>query len=356
MYPAISTAEYLHDTGHQVYVYTDKRGMRWCDSTGTRPHILRVAVPSRAVVGQTVLSKGISLLVILWGFLTVCGRILRLKPHAVIGFGGYASVPVLCACVLLRVPIFLHEQNAYAGRVNRLFAKWAKRVAVSFVDTRGLCADICTHTGNPIRAEIANLHATPYTPHTDKTHILITGGSQGAKIFGDVLPQVLLKYADKIQVVQQVRAAHIDTVKNFYADHAIEATVHPFIDDMVAALQWADIAIARSGAGTVMENACAGVPTVFVPYKYAADNHQYYNASAAQGGVVVIETGDIQNLLQKQLDLLILDTHAPTLRADLSRKGKQFFVPQAHIKIAHMVNTYLQNGYQHETKKSSRYF
>ncbi len=344
MYPAIKTGAHLHNMGNTIHIFTDTRGVKWCDTSGVDTLKNIIAIPSRAVVGQSVAFKIISLLIILWGFFVALRHINRLKPDAVIGFGGYASVPVLFACVAWGVPVFLHEQNAYAGRVNRLFSKWAKRVAVSFSDTRGLARDICTYTGNPIRTDIASIYDIPYTADADKIRVLITGGSQGAKVFGEVVPQLLIKYANTIQVMQQVRMKQLDTVSQFYKQAGIIATVTPFIEDMVSALQWADIAIARSGAGTVMENACAGVPTVFVPYKYAADNHQYYNAIQFTGGVVVTETQDLQNLLQKQLDLLILDMDAYTRRMDLSAQGKQFFVPQAEYKIAHMVQTYFTSN------------
>lgn len=341
MYPAIKTAQYAKTLGADVYLVSDKRGINWCTPRYTDIFTHIKAVFSRTVVGRTKISKIISVLLILLGGGQAVLWLIKMRPNMVVGFGGYASVPLLFACVILRIPFVLHEQNAYAGRVNRLFSKWAKQIAISFKQTQGINPHICTYTGNPIRTDIAKCYDKAYSKNTDKIHIVITGGSQGAKVFGDVIPHVLSVYADKITVTQQVRQAQIPQVTKIYKKHKIPATVQPFIEDMVSALTQADIAIVRSGASTVMENACVGVPSIFVPYKYASDDHQTHNATQATGGIVVPETPELQNLLQKQLDLLILDTDAYKRRLNLAIAGKNFFMPNAEKAICNMIIPYI---------------
>lgn len=338
MYPALCVAQALKSQGHIPYIFTDTRGQAWLDN-GMENRVYEDTIPvlSRSVVGRGIVGKCISLAMMCKGVFVARTALKKLQVSAVVGFGGFASFPVVLAGMSLGIPIFLHEQNAYAGRVNRLLSPFVKRIATSFTYVQGLPEKKCVFTGNPVRSDIAKLYNCVYTPPVDKVHILITGGSQGAKVFGDIIPSVLTKYGDKIRIIHQVRKEQLDTVEKYYKQHAMDVHITPFIDDMAGALQWAHIAIARSGAGTVMENACAGLPTIFVPYKYASDNHQYYNAKASRGGVIVEQSDNMENLLQNQLDSFIVDTRGYARLMTLSTHAKQDVVVGAENRIAHMI-------------------
>ncbi|ABK43274.1 UDP-N-acetylglucosamine--N-acetylmuramyl-(pentapeptide) pyrophosphoryl-undecaprenol N-acetylglucosamine transferase [Magnetococcus marinus MC-1] len=222
------------------------------------------------------------------------GMVQRFDPHVVLGVGGYASAPAMVAARSLGIPMALHEQNARAGLTNRLLSHLAQQVLVSF---NGVCAQFpgraCQLTGNPVRQALAAVPPlqipTLFTPQRP-LRILVFGGSQGASIFTQRVPEALLPLAQHgapIQVTQQVQEADADALQRRYQEGGIEAITTPFIEDMATAYAQADLVICRSGATSVAELAATGRPSIMVPYPYAADDHQAANAQALvsiQGG------------------------------------------------------------------------
>jgi UDP-N-acetylglucosamine--N-acetylmuramyl-(pentapeptide) pyrophosphoryl-undecaprenol N-acetylglucosamine transferase len=223
------------------------------------------------------------------GVLQAWGILRRLKPDAIVAFGGYPSVaPVLAARLLgMQGRVVLHEQNAVLGRANHALSRFAKLVALSFAVTKGLPPGAVTrHTGNPVRPAIAALAGAAYTPPSRTIHLLVLGGSLGARVFSDVLPAALTL----LRLTQQCRAEDLDRVAARYQALGIAAELSPFFADVAGLLRDAHLVIARAGASTVAELAVIGRPAMLVPLPGAIDDHQTANARALSeaGGAVVI--------------------------------------------------------------------
>jgi UDP-N-acetylglucosamine--N-acetylmuramyl-(pentapeptide) pyrophosphoryl-undecaprenol N-acetylglucosamine transferase len=217
-----------------------------------------------------------------------------LKPSAVVGFGGYATWPVLAAAATLKIPTAAHEQNAVLGRVNRWLSPVVDALALSYERTRfltGSRARKAIVTGNPVRPEVAALAAMPYPAVSEDGifRILVVGGSLGARVLSEVVPTALsmLPFAQRrrLQVTQQCRAEDLERVDALYREAGIAAETAEFLDDMPERLSWAHLVIARAGASTLAEVAAAGRPAILVPLPIATDDHQTENArSFAQAG------------------------------------------------------------------------
>lgn len=278
VFPAFATAEVLREQGHDVSWATDRRGLKYAHHwQGHSPMVISAASP----VNKTIFALKMGA-----GFAHALVSLLVKRPHAVVGFGGYPSVPVVLAAQVLGIPTLVHEANATIGLANRFLGRKAKAIAVSFPDDHSKAI----LTGNPVRPAIAELADMLYAPG-DKLNLLVFGGSLGARIFEQIMPSALAARAD-IRLTQQVvddeGRAGLDII---YKDMGIEASLLPFIEDMPGALKAADLVISRSGASTVAELTATGKPAVFIPYAHHGDAQQYANARAAEaaGGAVVID-------------------------------------------------------------------
>jgi UDP-N-acetylglucosamine--N-acetylmuramyl-(pentapeptide) pyrophosphoryl-undecaprenol N-acetylglucosamine transferase len=209
------------------------------------------------------------------------------RPDAVIGFGGFPAVPALLAASALRIPTVLHEQNAVLGRVNRLLAGRATAIGTAFPEIDRLklrYRDKVVLVGNPVREAIVRIGEMPFPPfdQTAPLKILVTGGSQGASILGQVVPSGLgmldPSLRHRLQVVQQCRPEDIDEIRARYAELGIPAELMTYILDMAEKLAEAHLVIARSGASTMAELTVAGRPAILVPFGAATDDHQTANA------------------------------------------------------------------------------
>ena len=218
--------------------------------------------------------------------LQALGIVWRFKPDVVLGVGGFASAPAVAAARLLGIPAALHEQNALPGLANRKLAGLAQRIFTSFEEAASFFPEAKTIlTGNPVRPEFRKpLPEIQGSPGQDRPfRLLVFGGSLGAQIFSDVVPQALAtleKPPAGIEVTQQARADGIDDLKKSYASKKIAADVTGFIDDMREAMAQADLVICRAGATSIAELTALGRPALLVPYPYAADDHQTANAKA----------------------------------------------------------------------------
>lgn len=317
VFPAIATAEELNRLGYETEILTDKRGEKYIKTQSYK--VISSASPN-----------GIkAILKLELGFIQALIHLLKNRPSAVVGFGGYPSFPPLFAAKFLFIKTILHEQNSIQGKANRILAKMANVTASSFPTTGG------QYVGNPVRADIK---PTPYPVITNKVHLLVTGGSQGAKRFAEVVPKALLKFSDEVKVTHQVPENLVETVKQEYAAANIEAEVKSFFDDMPKRLEEAHLLIARSGASTVAELAIAGRPAIFVPLAIAADDHQRINAEK------VVEAGGGWMILEKEFtpDSLasLLTDIMPNKLAAAAINVKSLAKPNAAKELANLVVSY----------------
>jgi UDP-N-acetylglucosamine--N-acetylmuramyl-(pentapeptide) pyrophosphoryl-undecaprenol N-acetylglucosamine transferase len=209
------------------------------------------------------------------------------EPGAVVGFGGYPALPALLAARKAGIPSVIHEQNAVLGRVNRLLAARVDAIATAYPDVDRLKAKLFDKVhlvGNPVIPQVLALREEPFPPFTEDglLRVLVTGGSQGARVLSDVVPDgmAMLQPAlrSRLQVTQQCRAEDLDAVRRRYASHGIPAELGTFFEDMAARLADAHLFIGRAGASTIAELTAVGRPAILVPLPIATDDHQTANA------------------------------------------------------------------------------
>ncbi|MGQ0674988.1 MAG: undecaprenyldiphospho-muramoylpentapeptide beta-N-acetylglucosaminyltransferase [Rhodospirillales bacterium] len=352
LFPAAALAEALAQRAVGLALFTDRRKVALPQPLSA---IAVERLPGTAMAGKgfggrllamTELARGV------WQ----AGRLLRrLRPAAVAGFGGYASVPTVLAAQRAGIPTVLHEQNAVLGRANRVLAKRAKAICTSFEIVEGLAAlagGRTTCTGNPVRAAIAALRDQPYpTPIPGgPLSILVTGGSQGARVFSDVLPQALALLTNqeraRIRLAEQCRAEAIEATAAAYDRLGMMAELTPFFADMPQRVAEAQLVIARAGASSVAELACAGRPAILVPYPHATDDHQTANAeavAAAGAGWLIPQEGFTGPALAQRLRHMLEN---PGLLAEAAQCARALGVPDAAQRLAGVVEQFipLSNG------------
>lgn len=289
-FPAEALADELQKRGMRVVLMTDARsaGLTSGVFAGCERHVIAGAGLSgrnvqRAASGAAHLARG-----------TAQARAIlaRLEPAAVVGFGGYPAVPPVLAARLLRnrllrrrPVLILHEQNAVLGRANRLLARAADHLALSFAETSRIPGRIATHyTGNPVRRDIAQLAGAAYQEPKERLALLMLGGSLGAKIFATLIPEALALLPEplraRIDLVAQYRADDLGAANAALDRAGIAHTTAPFFTDIPARLTAAHLVIARAGASTIAEIAITGRPSILIPLPHAIDDHQRANADA----------------------------------------------------------------------------
>lgn len=318
MVPAAALAQELASRGHQVALISDDRGVRFPGLfEDVETHVLPAGRLGGGPLGWLKAARKM-----------MAGRSMALRlykeiqPDCVIGFGGYPALPALLAAFRTGVPTIVHEQNAVLGRVNRYVANKVDAIATSYAEVDRMQASWKAKThlvGNPVREAILELRMRPY-PLIEEDgifRVLVTGGSQGASVLSQVVPDGLallpVHFRRRLQVTHQARLEDIETVRAKYQTHGIPADVSTYITDMAEVLAWSHIVIARAGASTISELTAAGRPAILVPLPTATDDHQTSNAkemTAAGGARTIAQRSFNAAELAKQIQKLGLDTQA----------------------------------------------
>jgi UDP-N-acetylglucosamine--N-acetylmuramyl-(pentapeptide) pyrophosphoryl-undecaprenol N-acetylglucosamine transferase len=343
MFPAEALACELRARGYRVALVTDRRGRSFDD------HMSDVAVHrihAASVLGRGILKRLRAMATIALGLVEAGWLLRRLKPAVVIGFGGYPSVPTLLAASLTKVPIVVHEQNAVLGRANRALAPRAAVIATSFAETEAIAPSDrakIAHTGNPVRAQILDLATHDYEAPRDEAalHMVVTGGSQGARIFADVVPSAVASLPkdmrDRLQITQQCRAEDLERAANVYAQAEVVAELAPFFADIASRLKTAHVVICRAGASTLAELTVAGLPSILVPLPSAIDDHQTINALpliAAGAGWLMAQDEFTPSSLARRLFTLMREPE--TLKA-ASVASRRLSIVDAAERLADVV-------------------
>jgi UDP-N-acetylglucosamine--N-acetylmuramyl-(pentapeptide) pyrophosphoryl-undecaprenol N-acetylglucosamine transferase len=315
MVPAHALAAELKGRGHGVLLITDERGARFPGLFKDIPvHILPAGRLGDGPIGWLKAAGSV-----LKGRAEAKRLYREHRPDAVVGFGGYPAFPSLLAASAMRVPTVLHEQNAVVGRVNRLLAGEAAAIGTAYdqVDRlKSKYADKAVLVGNPVREEVARLGELPFPPFDEiaPLKILITGGSQGASVLGEVVPaglgllQPSLRH--RLQIVQQCRPDDIERVRKHYAELGIPAELMTYIEDMPDKLADAHLVIGRAGASTIAELTAAGRPAILIPYPSATDDHQTANAremTRAGGARTIQQDSFTPEVLARQIEAMAAD-------------------------------------------------
>jgi UDP-N-acetylglucosamine--N-acetylmuramyl-(pentapeptide) pyrophosphoryl-undecaprenol N-acetylglucosamine transferase len=300
LFPAEALAGELAAGGRQVHLLTDSRVDSFAAQIpGVTFHKLRAGRLGAGPVRTAYALGGLAA-----GAVQARRLLRRLMPAAVIGFGGYPSVPTMLAAASLGLPTLIHEQNAVLGRANRLLAPRVWRIATGFAETAGLrrgARERAVHTGNPVRRAILALGDASYSaPEPDgAVELLVLGGSQGAHILAEIVPTAVARLPQgprrRLHVSQQARPEDLAAVVTAYREAGVAADIESFFADVPQRLARAHLVICRAGASTVAELGAVGRPALLIPYPHATDDHQTANAAAfaAAGGGRAIRQADL---------------------------------------------------------------
>ena len=355
LFPAEALARVLIARGVPVELMTDTRALAYA---GTFPARAVHAVPSATPSSRSVVTKaraGLQLARGTWRAYRLLGTI---RPRVVVGFGGYPTVPPLLAAAWRKLPVLLHEQNAVMGRANRFLAGRATRIATGFPHLGKASAAItakANHTGNPIRPAVLAAASLPYPTLADGTlRLLVTGGSQGARVMADVVPPTLVSLPAalraRLRVVQQARGEDEARVRGAYEGAGIAAEVAPFFANLPERIAEAHLVIGRSGASTVSELAIIGRPAILVPLPGALDQDQAANAAILGdigAAAVVPQAQFTPALLAGELTRCLDDpSHLPERAAAARQVGE----PRGAERLADLVLSLANSATQPETR------
>ena len=351
VFPAQALAAELAQRGYRLVLITDRRGDALGGSlSGIETYRIRAAGVAGKRLAALLLS-GPNLAV---GTVQARNLLKRLKPAVVVGFGGYASVPTMLAATFGGLGTAIHEQNAILGRANRFLAPKVDRVATSFLDSEGLPADAIgkvTHTGMPVRPAVAAMRARAYpglAGEEGPIELLVLGGSQGARVFSDVVPEAVGQLASglrhRLRVAQQCRPEDVEGARRRYRELGVEAHLTAFFDDVPERLAVAHLLIARAGASTVAEITAVGRPAILVPYPSAVDDHQTANAHAMDevgaGWLMPEEAFAAETLAARLSALFELPATLEKTAASARAAGRA----EAAARLADMVAELVPNG------------
>jgi UDP-N-acetylglucosamine--N-acetylmuramyl-(pentapeptide) pyrophosphoryl-undecaprenol N-acetylglucosamine transferase len=344
LFPAQALAGELIRRGETVVVMTDKRGREY---EGVFPGARIEIVPSAAFSDRSVFGLLAAPFEIAAGIAVSWLKLRKLAPSAVIGFGGYPSVPVMLAAWLSRYPTAILSPDALLGRANRLLMNRVRAIAANFPLVRFLPKDRSkiVYTGNPLRPEVVALANAPYdTPQPGgPLRLLVFGGSQGARVFSERVPTSVdalpPEIKARLEIVQQCRAEDLEGVRRVYERMGVKAELAPFYKNMPQRIAAAHLVIARAGAGTVSELAAIGRPAILVPLPHALDDNQTPNAEAlveAGGGWRVAQKDFTPERLTAMLETAFTD---PKGLAGCAAAARRLAKTDATARLADLVAT-----------------
>lgn len=345
LFPAEALAQELTRRGRAVVLVTDERGRAYAEGfpAGEVIGVSAATFANRGPVGRIA-----ALFAIARGIGAARLALRRLEPSAVVGFGGYPSLPAMVAAILERVPSCIHEQNAILGRVNRRLARFVSAIASTFPELRHLPRSAAARrvvTGNPVRDAVTARAGAPYAPPgvLGDVRLLVFGGSQGARVFAEIVPEALARLDSALRrrlvVVQQARPEDKAPVEAAYAKAGIRAEIAPFFKDLPQRMDSAHLVIARGGASTICELAVIGRPALIVPLPGAMDDHQTVNASflVASGAAWALPQSRLKaEILAHELSALLAN---PPMLAAAAEAARRLGRPDATRALADLIET-----------------
>ncbi len=336
VFPAVSLYDELESQGYTAHMIVDQRGRRYMlDSI---QNIIEIPI-HRIFPPFGKLFYPFSLSV---AFLRCILLFIINRPKAVVGFGGYTTIPGILAAKILFIPIILHEGNAFLGQANRFLQPWAKKIALSFKKTDFVQHDDATVTGLPLRKSVSE-HVTKYTPPSEEStlNILVIGGSQGAGIFARLIPdaiRTLPKYKQKrLHIRQQCRAESAEIANTAYDGLDCKIEMQPFFDDMPNEYNQAHLVISRAGSSSLFELAAFKMPSILIPFAASAEGDQAKNAALFDEKNACwlfsereVNTAQIGNILSEALD-------NPEILMQKSKNMSKMYIANSSKKLASVV-------------------
>jgi UDP-N-acetylglucosamine--N-acetylmuramyl-(pentapeptide) pyrophosphoryl-undecaprenol N-acetylglucosamine transferase len=320
-------------------------------------------VPIRQVASATfawggAFARALVPLRLLAGVVAAAVSMARERPAVVVGFGGYPSIPALAAAWLLRLPRLIHEQNGVLGRVNRLFARRVDAVACGTWPADVPEGAVAEHTGNPVRAAVRERAGAAYIPPGDyPMSLLVIGGSQGARILSDTVPDALARMPEalrgRLRVAHQARAEDRERVAAAYDAAGIDAEVAPFFDDVPRRMTEAQLVISRAGASSVADISAIGRPAILIPYAAAAADHQSANArplAEAEAAAVIPEARLSADTLAAHVDAILAQ---PEAASAMARNALACGLPDATERLVALVERVAERGVSNDNRRSA---
>jgi UDP-N-acetylglucosamine--N-acetylmuramyl-(pentapeptide) pyrophosphoryl-undecaprenol N-acetylglucosamine transferase len=341
LFPAEALAAALAKRGIPVHLATDRRAARYGGAfADDAVHVISSATlraRNPIALARTATMLGL-------GFIQARSLIGRLKPAAVIGFGGYPTIPPVLAAVRRGVPSLIHDANAVIGRANRFLAPRVTAIATTFPDVFDQSPRLAlkaTLTGNPVRPAVIAASATPYPALGDPLRLLVFGGSQGARVMADIVPAAIERLAPdlraRLAIVQQAREEDLARVRDAYASLSVAAEIAVFFPDLPARIAASHLIVSRSGASTVAELAAIGRPSILVPLPHALDQDQFANAGVlkrAGGAIRLVQEAFTAQRLATEIAALAA---APQTLAAMAEAAKSVGRLDAAERLADLV-------------------
>lgn len=347
MFPAQALAEEMLRRSWRVTLATDPRGARYAG--GFPDAVKRRATPAATFAQGSLWTRATAPFAIAAGAAASVLAMRRDRPAVVAGFGGYPALPAMIAARALRVPCLIHEQNGVLGRVNRTFAARVDAVACGTWPTPLPAGARALPVGNPVRAAVLAEAGAPYpAPEDGPVGLLVIGGSQGAGLFGRVVPEALRRLPEelrgRLRLSQQVRPEDMDRVRAVYDDMGIDAELRGFFEDVPARLAAASLVVSRAGASSVADITVIGRPAVLIPYAAAMDDHQAANAAglvSAGGAFMIREVELTADRLAGHIAAILGDPEGARAMATASLgEGR----PEATTNLAELVEELARKG------------
>ena len=342
--PCVALATELNDIGWEVIIFSDVRGLQFLDQNSNEYSIELVSISSETA---SLRKKCLELSYQVPLEALRAGRIMvRKKPKLVVGFGGVSTLPILLMSVLLRIPLFIQEQNAVLGRVNRLFQRFSNKVFYHFSRTLFLDPKKSLNTGNPIRNTVLEKSNSQYLePGPWPITLLVLGGSQGAGLLSEVIPSSIAtlpkKTQERLTIFHQARKDDIERVISVYRNMNIRAYVQPFFKDVERLISEAQIIVCRAGSNTLADISIVGRPAILIPLKHAKDDHQLYNARVFSHGEAAIVLEESPNLMEELAKNLRLVLKSPSKARAMANKVSMQGKPNASKNIIYSIEAYL---------------
>ena len=336
VYPALAVADYLRRKGIPLCWLGTRRGLEARVVPARGYQLLTINIGG--LRGKGLLKWMLSPLILFIALLQSLLILIRIRPGAVLGMGGFVSGPCGVAAWLMRIPLCIHEQNAIAGLTNRILVSLARTVMQAFPGAFPYHVHAHT-TGNPVRLEIVRVPLPDgriRVNSTDPMRLLVIGGSQGARRLNQIVPEALatLPAEVRLEIRHQTGDAFFAETAARYRAQNREVDLEPFIEDMAIAYGWADLVICRAGALTIAELAAAGVASILVPYSYAVDDHQTANARylVDSGAALLLPEKD---LTRESLGRMLQELYVSRQRLlAMARHARTQAQPQATAEVA----------------------
>jgi len=312
VFPSVSLINFFKKKKYKTILVIDKRGAKYLKKDFFLHKILKISFPTR----EDFINKIFFYLKLILAVFNSFSILRKEKPNFVFGLGGYVSLPICLAAKLLNIQILLYEPNLVLGRVNKFFVRFCIKLFTNSDNILNLPDKYltkCVKVGNILREEIIKHKLSEKNNLNSKKTILILGGSQGAEIFGKVIPNVILdlKKNYRLNIIQQSLPKQVNEIKNLYNNNNIENYIFSFHENIAELISRADLAISRCGSSTIGELEFLGVPFVAIPYPFAKDNHQYQNAIyyEKKGCCWILEQKNLSFKSLKEMLIKILDNN-----------------------------------------------